>query len=306
MIPVFPLFKQLDLADKEEFETKTKCFLPYSDYNFVSLWSFNTKKDIEISILHDNLVIKFTDYITTKPFYSFLGTNQVNETIDILLEFSKKNKLPSELKLIPEVCIGTLKDSQNYTIFEDRDNFDYILSAKVLCDLSGHKYLVKRNRINRFKKNYDNHSISVLDLKKDSTRDEIINLFHLWGKQKNQLRAEAEIELTVNELTAIKRLLDDANLLNLYSVGIYCNSSLIALSINELVQDSYAMTHFEKADTSYTGVFQYLKHITAELVYKLGILYLNYEQDSGIEGLREAKESYHPISFLKKYIISSN
>ena len=304
MIPVFPVFKKLDLTDKEEFERKTNCFPPYSDYNFVSLWCYDTKQDVEISILHDNLVIKFLDYITTKPFYSFLGKNQLDNTIDTLLKFSKENNLPLDLKLIPEVCVDTLKDSRNYIVVEDRDNFDYILSTKELYELEGN---IKRNfvnRSNRFKKSY-NHSVVILDLTKASAKDEVLNLFYLWKKQKNQPRTEAEDDLTVNELIAVKRLLDNANLLNLYAVGIYSNSSLIALSINELVQDNYAMSHFEKADTSYTGVFQYLKHITAELLYKLGALYLNYEQDSGIEGLRQAKESYHPAFFLKKYIISS-
>ena len=101
-IPFFPKFKNLEISDKKEVETITHQFEPYSDYNFVSLWSYNVKEEIQISKLNDNLVIKFTDYISGNPFYSFLGNNLVEDTISKLLKHSKTLNIPPLLKLIPE------------------------------------------------------------------------------------------------------------------------------------------------------------------------------------------------------------
>ena len=37
------------------------------------------------------------------------------------------------------------------------------------------------------------------------------------------------------------------------------------------------------------------------MLYQRGCLYLNYEEDAGIPGLRRAKLAYRPINILKKY-----
>src|SRR3989344_5608277 len=236
MIPIFPTFKKLTVEDKNEVEKATNSYPPYSDYNFVSLWSYNTKDSIEIALLNDNLVVKF---------------------------------------------------------------FDYILSIPEISTLAGNKYGAKRNFVNRFVKNYLSISVVNLDLNDHKTKNHILELFYLWEKQAKKIRKD-----TQNELTAIERLLKAADIFSLNSIGIFQENKLIAFSIDEIVQNQYATIHFEKADTSFIGIFQYLKMITAQNLQKEGCLYINYEQDLGIEGLRKAKESWNPTSYLKKYIIS--
>ena len=76
MLPEFPKFKSIDLTDKKEIEEINKKFPPYSDFNFVSMWCWDIKGEMHISILHDNLVVKFTDYLTGDPFFSFFGNNK--------------------------------------------------------------------------------------------------------------------------------------------------------------------------------------------------------------------------------------
>ena len=91
MIPEFPQFKKLELSDRKDLEKFTSKFPPYSDFNFVSMWAWDTKGEMQISQLNGNLVVQFTDYINGKPFFSFLGDSLVLDTIKTLLDFSKKN-----------------------------------------------------------------------------------------------------------------------------------------------------------------------------------------------------------------------
>lgn len=60
MIPEFPEFKKLELSDEEKIEKITKKFPPYSDFNFVSMWSWNIYNTVTISQLKKNLVVLLT------------------------------------------------------------------------------------------------------------------------------------------------------------------------------------------------------------------------------------------------------
>lgn len=299
MIPKFPIFKKLAIEGKKEIEKIIKRYPPYSDYNFVSLWSYNTKGSIEISLLNNNLVVKFFDYFGIEHFYSFIGNKKVKKTINTLLSHSVANGIGQKLILIPEINLSfKTKVSDNFLVKEDHNNFDYILSVSKLSQLKGNKFGAKRNFVNRFIKNYPEAIIDVFDVNDPKLQKQIENLFFIWEKQTNKNRSE-----TKNELIAIRRLLKSTYFFNLMSVGIFIKNKLIAFSINEVTHKNYAIIHFEKADTSYIGVFQYLKQQTAMYLEKLGCAYINYEQDLGIPSLRKAKQSWQPIKYLKKFKI---
>jgi hypothetical protein len=93
MIPQFPEFKKLELSDREEIEALTQRYPLYSDFEFTSLYAWDTKEKIQISYLHQNIAIQFTDYTSGDFFYTFIGNHEVNDTAQKLLELSKKKWL---------------------------------------------------------------------------------------------------------------------------------------------------------------------------------------------------------------------
>ena len=50
MLPTFPEFKPLELSDKNDVENFTSKFPPYSDFNFVSMWCWDIKEEMRISL----------------------------------------------------------------------------------------------------------------------------------------------------------------------------------------------------------------------------------------------------------------
>src|SRR5688572_17995075 len=116
MIPRFPRFKKLSLEDKDEIEAVIKGFPPYSDYNFVSLLSWNTNERIEVAKLYENLVIKFEDYVTNEIFYSFLGVRYVDKTLNTLLARAKNEGVSPTLRLIPETVVKKIAQPQNFKV----------------------------------------------------------------------------------------------------------------------------------------------------------------------------------------------
>ena len=299
-IPVFPYFKNISIQNKETIESFTVNFLPYSDYNFVSLWAYNTRDDAKISLLNNNLTILFRDYITNELFYSFIGKTMIFETINILLDKAINENITPKLKLIPEETILTDKKLLDFfKIDEDRDNFDYLLSINELSELKGSKYAGYRKDINRFYRKFPHAHVKNIDINDDRIKNEIINLFNIWTRGKNKDSDSVSIEFD-----AIKRVLLYSRSLELFSFGLYDRDNLIGFSIIDLNRDYYAQSHFMKINPAYYGGTYFLRHNFAKTLNAMGYKYLNIEQDLGILGLRAAKEHSNPLGFLKKYVVT--
>ena len=122
---------------------------PYSDFNFISLWSWDYKDKLQVSQLNGNLVVRFLEYQDPSQwFYSFLGTNKADQTAETLLKDSG-----SSLQLIPEVVVKGFAQAERFKIDEDRDNFDYIIGLQELAEPSGHKSS-RRRSIKKFHDEY--------------------------------------------------------------------------------------------------------------------------------------------------------
>ena len=65
------------------------------------------------------------------------------------------------------------------------------------------------------------------------------------------------------------------------------------------------ITHFEKANPEIRGSFVAINKLHAEKLHAKypDVLYINREEDGGIEGLRKAKLSYHPDFMIEKYTL---
>jgi hypothetical protein len=300
-LPLFPNTKLLEISDKLLIETFVANFHPYSDYNFTSLYSWDTNNTIEIAQIYDNLVVKFSDYITGKAFYSFLGSNSVNKTAEALLEQSQTEGLPATLQLIPEEVASQL-DSKYLHVAEDRDQFDYIVSIEEQTSLSGSKNHPKKRRIKKLlASGMEINDVMLGKIGGQEVKQDISRVFDRWVKVKAE-RGQ-DVRESVNESTAIHRLLDAKTLeAELFTITI--NGKMEAFFIGEALGDEYFIGHFEKADPKIEGLYQYLKHTVALNLYARGIKYMNIEQDLGIPGLREAKMSGHNVRFLKKYTVS--
>lgn len=298
MIPEFPEFKNIELSDAEAIENFTKDFLPYSDFNFVSMWSWDVKGEILISKLNNNLVVRFVDYLNYEHFYSFLGNNKVNETIELLLEVSKEEGLDIKLKLIPEDSLKEL-DKSKFKVEESRDHFDYIYDLKKLSLLKGSEYSTKRSEINRFVR--DNKKIEVKEIILDKkTKFNILKLNYEWLENKKRKDPFFDVG---NELIAIGRFLElDSK--NIRILGIFLENKLVAYSVNEISKnDKYSTGHFYKT-LKFNGLFDLLMVESSKFMLSLGKDFMNFEQDLGLEGLRFSKDSYGPVFYLKKYTVS--
>jgi hypothetical protein len=297
MIPQFPEFKKIELSDREDVEAHTKKYPPYSDFNFTSLWAWDLNKERRISILHGNLVVRFTDYSTQELFFSFLGTNEVERTVLELLEYSKSVGIQPTLRLVPEIIINEI-DTPRFKVVRDRGNFDYVYLISLLAKMSSKAYKSKRVPAERFLKEQSGAHFEIKNLSDPIVQKDITSVIRSWEKKKKSERKEYEIE---HEEKAIKRLFKMSLSNDLMVGAVFIGEVMDAFTIEEVVPHKYSIGHFWKTSGIHTGVYDFLAQKTAQYLQDKGIVYWNWEQDLDKENLRFSKTSYRPSDFLKKY-----
>jgi len=222
----------------------------------------------------------------------------MNKAFDFIIKnFEKENK-QIHLKAIDKEVAEYLKNiyGERFEYIEERNNFDYIYEGESLRTLSGRKNQKKRNHLNSFIKEYGNRvgykKLEEVDF------DECINLLKDWSEDK-----EDSIELD-SEFKAINRIFKNYKKLKntLKISGIYIDSKLEAFSIGEMLNDNMAVIHVEKANADIRGLYPYINQQFLLNEFS-DVEFVNREEDLGIEGLRKAKLSYHPVKFAEKYTV---
>lgn len=222
----------------------------------------------------------------------------LKQVIDFLLEWYPAQNLDFHLMNITREQFETLDALYpgKFTIEYDRDAADYIYEVEKLVNLSGKKYHGKKNHINKFKKTYPDWSYEPI------LKENIEECFQMALKWRNangcdeDVEKNAEMCVTLNSL----RLFEE---LNLRGGLLRAGGEIVAFSIGEPICDDTIVVHIEKAFADVPGAYpminqQFLLH-EAE-----GFTYVNREEDMGEEGLRQAKESYHPAFLLEKGLVS--
>jgi hypothetical protein len=300
VIPQFPKFKKLSVEDGVEIRRFSNRFQPYSLINFSSLWAWNTEGKCKLSKLNGNLVILYTDFITTKPFISFFGTNKFNETAHTLLEFAKGKVIPPALRFVTEETKTCLKHG-DFHIEEDRENFDYIFSTSKLAQSSGADYKQKRQLVHKFTREYPEARFVQENIGNPTVRKNLTAVIRRW--EKNKINGNKKYSLE-HEEKAINRLLKNDKNRKLVLSCVYVGKTMIGFSIDEILSSGFAMAHFIKADYSFKGIGEFINEKVAQHLLEQGVELWNWQQDLNYDGLRKLKMSYRPVHFLKTYTIS--
>lgn len=296
MIPKFPEFKKLELSDKKDVENLTLRFTSYSDFNFSNMWAWDLKEEMGLSILNNNLVVKFTDYVNGQPVFSFFGDNMVNETARELIMFSEKNYKIDILKLVPEIIVSFL-DKSKFDIIPDINSHDYVYSVKHLANMNSWKGHSSSKSIRQFIKSHPDYVVKICSLQ-EIVKNEYIDIFEKWMKSKN-----IKNSLEFKEYQAFKRFLEIKDK-NIKVVSLYKNNQLIGFTMYEICSETYAIVHFSKTNLSFQKkVNDILIWEEVKFLNEQKIVYSNWQQDLGILGLRKSKEKYKPAFFLNKFFV---
>jgi hypothetical protein len=170
---------------------------------------------------------------------------------------------------------------------EDRNNFDYLYQRDELAELKGKKFHKKKNLVNQFVHTYSHEQ-------KPLTKELVphaLEVLEQWRQDKHE----------DGDYSAAREALENFDSLALRGCLYYADAQPAAYCLGESVAKGKMFAlHFEKAIDHYKGIYQFMNQAFAAFLPKF-FTYINREQDLGDEGLRQAKMTYRPSGFVKKY-----
>lgn len=178
-----------------------------------------------------------------------------------------------------------------FAFHSDRNMEDYLYAADDLRNLTGRRYQPKRNHINRFCAEYDYRYEELTP----ERFDECMRLEALW----RQGHAGDASGLSA-EQRAMRSAFDHFEALGLRGGCIYVGDRMVAFTYGSALNGHTFDIHVEKADTEFDGAYTIINRLFAQHLPECFTL-LNREEDLGIDGLRQAKLSYHPVRLQHKF-----
>ncbi len=291
MIP----FKDITPADKAVITSYTldsprrNC-----DLSFSNLCSWRFLYGTQYAVMDGFLLLKFWaagELVYMMP----IGQGDLRHVLDALIDNAHHEGQPlCLLGICTDMCdeLEELMPGQ-FTFTADRDYADYLYLRTDLATLAGKKLQPKRNHVNKFKRTYPDYQYTPIT---PDRIGECLDLEAEWCLANNCQQHEG----TGNERRALTYALDHFEELGLTGGILHVGGRIAAFTFGMPINRDTFGVHVEKADTSIEGAYaminyEFANHVPPQYVY------LNREEDLGIEGLRKAKLSYQPAIILQKY-----
>jgi hypothetical protein len=288
-------FKNLELQDKKIINRFLKQDPPrISEMTFTNLFIWRHKYEPSWTIAEDCLLIicKPKDHAVfgLQP----VGPGDKAKALRRLFEHLKS--LPSDVcvERVDEEFVKAHVAPDQYTAELDRANSDYVYLAQDLIQLAGNKFHRKKNHVNQFiKKNVFEYRALDPDLLKS-----FLDLQESWC----QLRECVTHPDLWSEDYAVHTALTHFKDLDFQGGAILMNNKVEAFALGEPLNADTAVIHIEKANPEINGLYAAINQLFCQNAWA-GMRYINREQDLGVEGLRQAKESYNPDHMVHKYTV---
>jgi len=297
-IPNLPQSKELELSDRDALHRLLRGYGPTtSEMTFTNLFAWGRTNPVRVGRI-DETVLFWRDAPEGGILLSPIGVLD-GAGVEQALAWSQSLGGRAEFGRINEAEVEMLlAASPDLRVAEDRDSFDYVYRAEDLRKLEGRRYAGKRNQIKKFRRMTENPDFWAIT---DKLVPECMVMQDMWC----DIKACEENPNLDAEDTAVKVVLEHWKDLDLIGGALFDGERMLGFSVAERLADDVAVIHFEKADGNIPGVYQALNQMFCEAMLS-DFVWINREQDLGVEGLRQAKLSYQPAHLVKKYTVSKS
>lgn len=192
---------------------------------------------------------------------------------------------------IPEDTAEVLRNA-GLNVTPDRNNSDYVYKVADLAELQGRRFHKKRNLIKQCLASHRCEYEPIIP----GLVLECLDFQDRWC----QARECGKNPGLCNEYVAIREAFMNYRDLHILGGAIRVDGAIEAYALGEGLNPNTSVCHFEKAMPGVQGLGQLINQWFSKNAVR-GFKYINREQDLGIQGLRQAKKSYHPDHMVDKF-----
>ena len=284
-----------------------------SDSCIANLFLLQTKYNTELKIKNGILIRYYygdenrtgygfpipikSDYAQARP------QNWLANALNVLIEDAREQNRPVNFCLLTQEqknqldeCLAQHFLGRAIDWKTNRDDCDYVYLRENLAELPGSHYQKKRNHISRFNRTYgENWEFKAYP--ENDIADDILTVSHKWFSEK---RGESDPILQL-EQQSIELALANTELLQLRGGVLYINGEPAAMTLAAPISNDVVDVIYEKSfgEFEHNGAYAVINQQFARRCQNF--LYINREEDMGVEGLRKAKLSYKPTMILDKF-----
>ena len=280
-----------------------------TDFSIATILLFQEFQKPEIAIEEKSIFIKVFFAAEETFFAPLCKLEDFNESIGKIMTYFKEKDKPYKIlyiqkeyikeflknkNIIPESYEGFYENYGNikaneFIIYNDRDDAEYIYLPSNLINLEGNKYRKIREKIRSFKKEFKNN-YEIVEYNQNDFKS-LLNLLNSWNKEKNS-------DYT-SESNKIKYVIENKDKLELEIFLLKINNSLAGMTIIQVLPNNVGVIIFEKSFSKYKNANCVLNLFEANHLKECRVI--SRQEDMGIEGLRQAKLSYRPFYLEQKF-----
>lgn len=293
----FPQFSAIDMnLFQEVTEFCRNLDAGISEFLFSNIYLDSKKYHYALARLsHQSLILtgitptrEYEGLDLSGKFFSILGAAPSMELVE---ELFSQGYYWKNMSAAIYAELGQQLEQRGHRVLEDRDNFDYLYRRTDLASLQGKSFHKKKNLVNAFTAAYESQ-LKSLDV---YTLPEARLVLESWRKTRP--------EDDPGDFEQCAWALENFQQFNFSGVLVYADGVPVGFSVGEFMQQGRMfVVLFEKGINSYKGVYQFVNRSQA-LNLPATVELINREQDMGNAGLRQAKMTYRPVDFTKKFLV---
>jgi hypothetical protein len=267
------------------------------DYTFACLYAWRHAYDYACTVFeNDTLLIQRLDP-RTKERHLLQPVGEMSERCqEWLLREIGKLSYPCKIFETSDQFVQRYPEFvKHFNDGLERSRSDYVYNAVDLATLAGRHYAKKRNLIHQAEQLYQ----WVVQPLTQECGQECFRILEALDRH-NEQEAERSLE---EELVALRELMGNFSRLKQRGCMISIERKPQAFAIFEPLNPTTAVIHFEKANREFKGLHQIINSASASAIHNSGYQFVNREDDLGIEGLRQAKMSYHPVQLVNSHTL---
>jgi uncharacterized protein len=204
-------------------------------------------------------------------------------------------RVPEEMaKELKRAGLAAAAPVGQFRVEEDRANWDYVYRVSDLALLEGGHYDGKRNFIKQALEKYRCEYRQI-------TVENVSDCLALETSWCNLRHCDMDPGLAA-EQRAIAACFENWERFSLIGGAVVVDGKIEAFAVGERLNHATAVVHFEKANPELRGMYQLINQWFCRKELS-AYQFVNREQDLGLDGLRKAKESYHPHHMVRKFIV---